>query len=137
MILELIERCKHLKFRFTGVFAADNFPKLVDETFMIVNASEAVITGSHWLLLCKKQQEIYFADPLGLPIQSYIVFYKRLTRFYNEVIQLFKLKPIQNSNSKLCGLFCIYIAHVIFELNYPYICYMNDDDLLRFAKHML
>ena len=96
MILELIERCKHLKFKFTGVFAADNFAKLVDETFMIVNASEAVMAGCHRLLLCKKQQETYFADPLGLPIQSYIVFYKRLTRFYNEDIQLFKLKPIQN-----------------------------------------
>ena len=61
----------------------------------------------------------------------------RLLKFYNEVTQILKVKPVQNQNSKLCGLFCIYIAHVMFAYEYPLMLNMNDNDLLRFANHML
>ena len=137
MIFDLIQKFEHLKFEFTGVFAADNFPTLTNGSFMRVNASEAILTGSHWLLLCQKQEKLYFADPLGLPLRQYLTFYKRLMRYYIEVYQLFKIETIQTQNPKLCGLFCIYVAHIIFESHYPFILYMNDTDLLRFAKHKL
>ena len=137
MIFDLIQNCEHLKFKFSGVFAADNFPALTYGSIMIMNASKALLTGSHWFLLCQKQEKVYFADLLGLPLQQYLTFYKRLMRYYNEVYQLFKLEPIQTQNSKRCGLFCISFAHIIFESHYPFILYMNNNDLLRFAKHML
>ena len=65
------------------------------------------------------------------------ILYCRLFKFYNEVTQILKLKSIQNQNSKLCGLFCIYIAHAMFGYEYPLMLNMNDIDLLRFANHML
>ena len=35
-----VKKCKHLKFKFRGVYAADNFPlNLQTNTFIIVNAS--------------------------------------------------------------------------------------------------
>ena len=82
---------------------------------------------------------MYFADPLGQALDCYHFVYTRLLQFYfeEEVVQCLRLQPIQSPNSKLCGLFCIYIAHIIFTYSYPFVHYMNDDDLLRFAKHMM
>ena len=89
-----------------------------------------------WLFLFH-ENKVYMADPLGFPIQNYQILYSRLIQFSNEVTQVFKLKPVQNQNSKLCRLFCIYIAHVMFGYEYPLLLNMNDSDLIRFANHML
>ena len=83
------------------------------------------------------ENKVYLADALGIPIQNYQLLYCRLLKFYNEVTQILKLKPIQNQNSKLCGLFCIYMTHVMFGYEYPLMLNMSDNDLLRFANHML
>ena len=83
----------------TGNFAADKIPNLVDETFMIVNASEAVMAGSHCMQSCIKQQEIYFADPLSLPLQSYAVLYK--------VISVLRVSIMKSFNCSNCSQFKI------------------------------
>ena len=41
----LLGKCIHLKYYFHGVFAADNFPKLTKEGFLIVNASPVQYKG--------------------------------------------------------------------------------------------
>ena len=86
-----------------------------------------------WFCFTKK---IYLADPLGIPIQHYQILYCRLVQFYNDVTQS-NLHPGAKSKSKLCGLFCIEIAHVMFGYEYPLMLNMNDNDLLRFANHVL
>ena len=133
----LLGKCVPLKYGFYGVFAADNFPKLTREDFIIVNASPAQYEGSHWMVILFHENKAYMADPLGIPIQNYQILYSRLIQFYNEVNQLLKFKPVQNQNSKLCGLSCIYIAHVMFVYEYPLLLNLNDNDLIRFANHML
>ena len=45
--------------------------------------------------------------------------------------------PLQQRNSELCGVFCIYIAHVIYTEGFKLYLYINDNDLLRFATHLL
>ena len=73
-IFKLIQQCKHLKHKFNGVYAADNFPlKMSPNSFTIVNTSPAASIGTHWLVLAKRyaSPSIYFADPLALPIYSY------------------------------------------------------------------
>ena len=47
----LLGKCIHLKYCFYGVFAADIFPKLTREDFIIVNASPAQYEGSHWMII--------------------------------------------------------------------------------------
>ena len=138
-ITYLVNKCFHLKHKFCGVFAADNFPRLPENCFAVVNASISTSSGSHWLLICNYKKTMYFADPLGQALDCYHFVYTRLLQFYfeEEVVQCLRLQPIQSPNSKLCGLFCIYIAHIIFTYSYPFVHYMNDDDLLRFAKHMM
>ena len=133
----LLGKCTHLKYCFCRVFAADRFPKLTREGFIKVNASPAQYEGSHWMVILFHENKVFLADPLGIPIQNYQILYSRLVQFYNEVTQVLILKPVQIQNSKLCGLFCIYIAHVMFGYEYPLLLNMNDNDLLRFANRML
>ena len=136
-IFKWIYKCTHLKFLFFGVFPTDSFPKLFAYSFVVVNVSKAGTTGIHWLLICKKTDQIFSADPLGNSLEIYFGVYKPLNSFSGEVIQLCTLMPFLRTNSKLCGMFWIYIAHVIVRNKYPFRMYLNDDDLLRFAKHML
>ena len=48
---------------------------------------------------------------------------------------------MQDSNSTMCGSFCIYIAHLIFDKNFigdaSEIAYINDHVLKRFLTQML
>ena len=70
-INDLIQKCRKLKYKFCGVFAAYNFPqKFPKNHFLIVNASPSNNPGTHWLLLCNRNKKIIFADPL--PIETYI-----------------------------------------------------------------
>ena len=68
----LINKCKHLKYKFAGVYAADNFPpNLKNGNFIIVNSDKATQMGTQWLLLCNRNNKYLFADPLGLPLNNY------------------------------------------------------------------
>ena len=135
---DLIQRCKLLKHKFLGVFAANSFPKILQpNSFIIVNASTSDNAGTHWLLLCVKNKNLIFADPLGQPIVLYKNVYRRLVSTQGDVqlCQVLENQPIQSRDSKLCGLFCIYIAHLIFSFQPIVKC--SDNDLIRFALHMM
>ena len=57
-INNLVQRCKQLKYKFHGVFAADNFPiKFSNNSFILINASTSISIGTHWTLLCRKDQK--------------------------------------------------------------------------------
>ena len=135
-INDLIQKCRKLKYKFRGVFAANNFPqKIRKNSFLIVNASPSNSAGLHWLLLCNRNNKIIFANRLGQSIIAYRDIYHRLSDCNAQICQFLEHETIQNENSELCGLFCIYIAHVIFSeienvKNY-------DIQLLRFALYMM
>ena len=86
-------------------------------SFLIVNAATAESFGTHWLLLCQKEDQLLFADPLGQSISSYKDVNQRIISVEEKakIYQLLKDQPIQSKNSKLCGFFCIFIAHYIFN----------------------
>ena len=138
-INSLIQACKLLKYKFCGVFAADNFPlKLSQNRFIIVNVPSSDSIGTHWTLLCRKNGNYIFADRLGQKLTSYKCLYNRLASAaldIQNVYELLRNQPIQTQNSILCGLFCIYVAHYIY--NNKEIVKMSDDDLIRFALHMM
>ena len=76
----LINKCKHLKYKFAGVYAADNFPlSLKNDNFIIVNSDKATQMGTHWLLLCNRNNKFLFADPLGLALNNYPYVRNRLS----------------------------------------------------------
>ena len=137
-INDLIQGCKTLKYKFNGVFAANNFPEKMNRNiFLIVKAATAENIGTHWLLLCRKKQSILFADPLGQPLSSYKHLYQRIlfVGSNHHIYQLLENQPIQIANSKLCGFFCIYIAHFVF--NAQKLVNINVNELIRFAFHLI
>ena len=75
-ISDLIQKCRKLKYKFCGVFAANNFPqKFPKNSFFIVNASPSNNPGKHWLLLCNRNNKNFLRTPWDnrlLPIETYI-----------------------------------------------------------------
>lgn len=135
----MVRKCKKLKYKFKGVFAADNFPTELPNTdcFVIVNASSSDSYGSHWVLICHRGSELIFSDPLGRALQDYRVIYTRLLAHHSEVKEVLRNTPMQSIVSNMCGLYCIYIAHSIFNKKFPLLYQVNDFQLKQFAQHML
>jgi len=134
-INDLVQKCKLLKHKFMGVYAADNFPFLKNNSFQIVNASRADSIGTHWILFCKRDNKVIFADPLGLKLEFYGFIYKRAIKLYDTVHDFirFQLQPL---DSNACALYCMYLAHAIFGIQYPRVAFIGENDLYRFVKHM-
>ena len=125
-----IQQCKHLKHKFNGVYAAENFPlKMSPNSFTIVNASPAASIGTHWLVLAKRYASpfIYFgftnlADPLALAIYSYKLICDHLKgisadTIYVDLMDLWKIdeKPENpcNAQTRNCVDFFAYILLTI------------------------
>ena len=141
-----VQKCKHLKFKFRGVYAADNYPlNFSVNSFIIVNASRADSIGSHWVLFAKRYAYpvLYFADPLELPLTAYKDIFSRLQQ-YTDLHMMMDIKehrrdiqsPLQSADSQLCGLFCIYFAHYFYSSKFPFVPDVNELQLLVFLKHM-
>lgn len=112
-INDVLERCPVLRFRFAGVWSADNFPVLKKATFIVVNASKQFDVGTHWLLLvCTSEDAVTFWDSLGNGLETYSDIYLRCITIYGTVQQL--SCPVQGKTSNLCGAYCIFMAHEIF-----------------------
>ena len=141
-----VKKCKHLKFKFRGVYAADNFPlNLQTNTFIIVNASRSNSIGTHWVVLAKRYAYpiIYFADPLALPLTTYKDIFNRLQQCKDLEIMMDIMEhrrdiqsPLQSSDSQFCGLFCLYIVNYFYSEKFPFIPDVNELELLAFVKHM-
>ena len=114
-INELIEKCRKLKYKFCGVFAANKIQqKLCKNSFLVVNDSLSNSPGTHWLLLCNRNIKIIFVDHLGQSSFAYKDLYHRLSDNNAQICQFLEHQPIQSQNSELCGIFLFFIKHVIF-----------------------
>lgn len=145
-IFNYIQKCKHLKYRFRGVFAADNFPtNMAKNSFVIVNISSSQSPGLHWILLAKNSSNnLYFADPLGFSIENFPIVLQQVKNCsFNKLIDIMETrngytKNLQSVNSQLCGLFCIYIAHYFYNaINFIIPNVNNELELINFVKHMM
>ena len=138
-INKLVQGCKRLKYQFHGVFAADNFLlHLSENSFIIMNVSTSQSIGTHWILIGQRNEKFIFADPLGQNLTSYKHLHNRFASpddNIQTVYELLRNQPIQKQNLILCGLFCIYIAHYLFDKKE--IVEMSDVDSIRFALHMM
>ena len=54
-----------------------------------------------------------------------------------ETKQILMNRPTQSANSVLCGLYCVYVAHLIITTRFPLGLKMKDHDMMRFAKQTL
>lgn len=124
---------------FAGVWSADNFPKQPVSSkgshewqlrsviypashkliwFQIVNASPQNALGTHWLLLGAVSEgpetiRIFAWDCLGRPLSHYPIFFRRLNQLYKETGYMEISLTLQNANSNMCGLYCLFLIHYI------------------------
>ena len=120
-IMELINRCKHLKNLFRGIHPVDFPYSLVvkNDNIMIMNALPSDQPGTHWFLFANVGGQIFFADPIGKRLYDYPLVYKNMRCTIQEGNQLLMKKPIKSADSVLCGLYCIYVAHVTITKRFP------------------
>ena len=141
-----VQKCKHIKYKFRDVYAADNYPlNLPVNSFIIVNASRAHSIGSHLVMLAKRYAHpvLYFANPLALPLTAYKNIFSRLQQCtdFHMMMDILEHRrdiqsPLQSADSQLCGLFCIYSAHYFYSSKFPFVPDENELQLLAFFKHM-
>ena len=88
--------------RFIGVFSRDNLPKKIKDGAFVINFDEYADTGTHWIaLFCKKNEIIYF-DSFGVEhIPEEI---KKIIGNKNIKANIFR---VQANSSVMCGYFCI------------------------------
>ena len=86
---------------------------------------------------------LYFADPLALPLTAYKDIFSRLQQGTDLHIMMDIMEhrrdiqsPLQSTDSQLCGLFCIYIAHYFYSSKFPFVPDVNELQLLAFSKQM-
>ena len=81
--------------RFNGVFSRDNLPKKIKDRTCVINLDEYTDTGTHWVaLFCKKNEIVYF-DSFGIG-----------NLFGNNNIKA-NIFRVQANNSIMCRYFCI------------------------------
>ena len=114
-----VQKCKHLNYKFRGVYAADNYPlNLPVNSFIIVNASRADSFGTHWVMLAKRYAYpvLYFADPLALPLTAYKDIFSRLQQCTDLHMMMDVMEhrrdiqsPLQSADSQLW----VYFASIL------------------------
>ena len=145
-ICHQVKKCKHLKFKFRGVYvAAIYLLNLQTITFIIVNASRSNSIGTHWVVLAKRHAYPIknFADPLALSLNTYKDIFNWLQQCKDLKIMMDIMEyrrdiqsPLQSSDSQLCGLFCIYIVQYFYSEKSPFIPDVNELVLRAFVKLM-
>ena len=135
-IADLVQKCRHLKHHFAGVFSASNFTPLTrNKSFQIVNTDPTPLPGTHWVVMARKDKKVIFADPLGFPLAHYPHLFYRCLHLYDEIVNYsYQLQP---KNSKNCGLYCLYLAHLILSPIYPAKIYIDEVGLIQFVQHFL
>ena len=123
---------------FNDVFSRDNLPKKIKDGAYVINFDEYEDTGTHWIaLFCKKNEVIYF-DSFGVEhIPNEI---KEFIRNKNINAKVFW---VQANNSVMCGYFCIGFIDFMLagtkltdytDLFSPYDFRKNDQIILSYFK---
>ena len=98
--------------RFNGVYSRDNLPKITRKVAYVINLDEYENTGTHWIALFVKTNEVINFDSFGI---------EHIPKEINKFIRFKELGPAVGSNKKIkanifriqaydsimCGYFCI------------------------------
>ena len=52
--------------RFNGVYSRDNLPKITKKGAYVINLHEYENTGTHWIALIVKTNEVIYFDSFGI-----------------------------------------------------------------------
>ena len=96
--------------RFNGVYSRDNIPNKIKDGAYVINLDEYSDTGTHWIALYVKNNDITYFDSFGVEhIPKKI---KALIKNSNIKTNIFK---IQAYDSIMCRYFCIGFIDFMFK----------------------
>ena len=105
--------------RFNGVYSRDNLPKITRKGAYVINLDEYENTGTHWIALFVKTNEVIHFDSFGIEhIPKEINKFIRSKELGSGVGSNKKIKAnifrIQAYDSIMCGYFCIeFISYML------------------------
>ena len=124
--------------KFNGVFSRDNLPWKIKDGAYVINLDEYGDTGTHWIpLFCKKNEIIYFDSFNVEHIPEEI---KEFIGNKNIKANIFR---VQANDSTMCGYFCIGFINFMLadktlidftNLFSPYDFDKNDSIILSYFK---
>ena len=88
--------------RFNGVFSRDNLPKKIKDGAYVINLDEHADTGTHWIALFYKKNEIVYFGSFGV---EHIP--EEIKEFIGNKSIKANIFRVQANNSVMCGSFCI------------------------------
>ena len=105
-----ISSIRFLKHNYIGSLLADSIPyRLAAYSFFICNAEGSKRSGSHWVMVAKKNGIVCFGDSL----ETDPMFYRNIVLKLFDALKI--LNRVELQEQLLCGLFCIYFAFFLFS----------------------
>ena len=98
--------------RFNGVYSRDNLPKITKKGAYVINLDEYENTGTHWIVLFIKTNEVIYFDSFGIEhipkeINKFICCKELGSAVDNNKKNKANIFRIQAYDSIMCGYFCI------------------------------
>ena len=88
--------------RFNGVYSRDNLPKTIKNGAYVINLDEYLDSGTHWIALYVKDNEITYFDSFGVEHVP-----KEIKKFIGQKNIKTNIFRIQADNSIMCGYFLL------------------------------
>ena len=111
--------------RFNGVYSRNNLPKTIKKGAYVINLDEYENTGTHWVSLFVKTNEVIFFDSFGI---EHIP--NEINKFIGNKNITSNIFRIQAHDSIMCGYFCIEFINYMLKsktlLNYTNLFSPND-----------
>ena len=113
-------------------FSKDEIPLIENNKSIIFNLQNSDQTGTHWIALSRKNNNIFIFDSFGI---GYIP--KNIYDIYKNFNIITNIYRIQNINSNLCGLFCILFCLYKVNNKNTFIEFLNLFNAIDYIKNEL
>ena len=87
---------------FEGCYSKDQIPLIENNKSLIFNLESSDQSGSHWVGLSRKNNDIFVFDSFGIAYVPNNLY--KIYKNYNIITNIYRL---QHLNSNLCGMFCV------------------------------
>ena len=117
---------------FEGCYSKDQISLIENNKSLIFNLQNSDQSGSHWVSLSRKNNNIFVFDSFGIgdiPNNLYEIY-----KNYNIITNIYR---IQDINSNLCGLFCVLFCLYKVNSKNKFISFLNLFNSNNFLKNGL
>ena len=117
---------------YLSTFSKDEIPLIENNKSLIFNLQNSNQSGSHWITLSRKDNNIYIFDSFGI---GYIP--NNIYKIYKKFNIITNIHRIQDINSNLCGLFCVLFCLYKVNNKNKFIEFLNMFNVNDFIKNEL